>query len=233
MKTEEREQARLLRRESGESIKQIAAALGGSKSSVSNWVRDIELTPSQLDVLRLRNPALNGQLIGVRVRSERARAERLRSQVEGRRAARRGDSFHAAGCMLHWAEGSKDSNVVQLSNSDPAMVVFFLAFLRRFFEVPDEKVRIQCNLQADDPADVRAIEYFWLRTLGLPPTSLTKSTVNRVSRSSKGKRTRMLPHGTCRVTVCSTAIVQHIYGAIQEYAGFDREEWLDCLPRAA
>jgi hypothetical protein len=36
-----------------------------------------------------------------------------------------------------------------------------------------------------------------------------------------------LPYGTCRLSVHSTAIVQHIYGAIQEYAGFDRPEWLD------
>jgi hypothetical protein len=27
--------------------------------------------------------------------------------------------------------------------------------------------------------------------------------------------------------VCDTAVVQSIYGAIQEYAGFDRPQWLD------
>jgi hypothetical protein len=32
--------------------------------------------------------------------------------------------------------------------------------------------------------------------------------------------------------VYSTAIVQHIYGAIQEYGGFDEPRWLDCAPRA-
>jgi len=26
---------------------------------------------------------------------------------------------------------------------------------------------------------------------------------------------------------CSTEIVQHIYGAIQEYAGFEEPRWLD------
>jgi hypothetical protein len=30
----------------------------------------------------------------------------------------------------------------------------------------------------------------------------------------------------CRLTVCDTQLVQSIYGAIQEYAGFDREEWV-------
>ena len=36
----------------------------------------------------------------------------------------------------------------------------------------------------------------------------------------------MLPYGTCRLSVCSTEIVQTIYGSIQELGGFDRPEWL-------
>ena len=37
----------------------------------------------------------------------------------------------------------------------------------------------------------------------------------------------MLPYGTARLAMHSTFIVQSIYGAIQEYAGFARPEWLD------
>jgi hypothetical protein len=50
--------------------------------------------------------------------------------------------------------------------------------------------------------------------------------VNSVSKASLLKRRNTLPHGTCRLTVHSTVIVQHLYGAIQEYGGFDRPEWL-------
>jgi hypothetical protein len=32
----------------------------------------------------------------------------------------------------------------------------------------------------------------------------------------------MLPYGTCRVSVHRTRIVQMLYGAIQEVAGFER-----------
>jgi len=49
--------------------------------------------------------------------------------------------------------------------------------------------------------------------------------VNRPSRASQGKR-RTLPYGTARVVVHSTALVQSLYGAIQEYAGVERPEWL-------
>ena len=36
-----------------------------------------------------------------------------------------------------------------------------------------------------------------------------------------------LPYGVCTLKVHSTQAVQHIYGAIQEYAGFDQPAWLD------
>jgi len=35
-----------------------------------------------------------------------------------------------------------------------------------------------------------------------------------------------LPYGTCKLVVHRRAIVQTIYGSIQEYGGFDRPEWL-------
>ena len=50
----------------------------------------------------------------------------------------------------------------------------------------------------------------------------------RLDRPPKGRRGHVLPYGTGRVLVVhSTFIVQSIYGAIQEYAGIDRPEWLD------
>ncbi|HYZ18694.1 MAG TPA: hypothetical protein VE615_04055 [Gaiellaceae bacterium] len=128
--------------------------------------------------------------------------------------------------MLHWAEGSKHRNAVIFVNSDPAMVAFFARFLRSCFEVPDGRFRITCNLFADHVERRREIEQYWLDLLGLPRTCLRESTVNVYSKYSKKKRRNKLPYGTCRIAVHDTRIVQHIYGAIQEYAGFEREEWL-------
>jgi hypothetical protein len=60
------------------------------------------------------------------------------------------------------------------------------------------------------------------------PSSLRQSILNRYSKYSKKKRANKLPYGTCRVVVYSTEIVQTMYGSIQEFAGFERPEWLDC-----
>jgi hypothetical protein len=208
------------------SIKEIARAVGVSCSSVSVWVRDIELTDAQINALRQRNPALNGQMAGVRMHSAKARARRSEAQDRGRLAAGHGDPLHAAGCMLFWAEGSRSQNMVRFTNSDPEMVAFFARFIRATFAPPVDRQRIWCNLFADHAPRRLEVEDFWLRTAELPRSCLTRSTVNVYSNASLKKRKNVLPWGTCRYTVHSTAIVQHLYGAIQEYGGFERPEWL-------
>ena len=227
MKTEERELARTLRRDEGRSIRDITRILGVSKSSVSHWVRDIELTPVQQEALRQRNVIYDRQRRGNEVWSAQCRQRRPAWQAEGRELARSGDPSFVAGCMLYWAEGSKTRNVAQLTNSDPDVLRFFVGFLRRYFAVPDEAFALTCNLFADHLLRQREVEQFWLDVLQLPELCLRKSIVNTYSKYSQKKRRNMLPRGTSRISVHRTQIVQTIFGGIQEYASFDRPGWLD------
>jgi transcriptional regulator with XRE-family HTH domain len=221
MKTAERDVARKLRRE-GLSMREIERRLGVARSTVSLWVREIELTDHQREELHARG-------LSARSRARRIyyRARRRVYQEEGRAVARRAEPFHEAGCMLFWAEGSRQRNVAQFTNSDPAMMAFFMGFLRRYFELPDDAMSVACNLFSDHEERQRQIEDFWLATLDLPRSRMTKTMVNKYSRYSKRTRMNKLPYGTCRLTVHRTHVVQHIYGAIQEYGGFERPEWLD------
>jgi hypothetical protein len=220
MRTVERLEARRLRSEEGASMKVIARRLRVSVSSVSLWVRDIELSPEQRAVLRNK---VSG---GSSANAIAARRRRTLSQEGGRALVRDADPLFVAGIMLFWAEGAKARNEVSFVNSDPEVVRFFARFLRRFYRVPDERFRVACNLFADHLARQREIEQFWLDTLKLPPSCLRKSMVNVYSKYSQRKRRGRLPYGTCKLVVCDTSIVQSIYGAIQEYAGFERPEWL-------
>jgi hypothetical protein len=129
--------------------------------------------------------------------------------------------------MLYWAEGDKGRNQARLSNSDPDLLRFFVEFLRCYFDVEDDDIRVTCHLFADHVEKQRDIEAFWLEALGLTERSLCKSFVNVYSVASKKKRVNLLPYGTCRVSVSRTSVVQSIYGSIQQYGGFERPEWLD------
>ncbi len=227
MKTRERERARRLRRDDGLPIKEIARRLGVSVSSVSVWVRDVELTQDQHRALLMLNPAYNRQRNGSAMSATRHRARRLAYQEEGRRLARHGEPLYVAGCMLYWAEGAKTRNQVRFSNSDPEMARFFVRFLRTYFAASDLHIRITCNLFADHIDRQLEIEHFWLQTLELPQSALCQSTVNVYSKYSTKKRANKLPYGTCRVVVSRTRVVQTIFGGIQELGGFTRDSWLE------
>lgn len=199
MKTKERAAARLLRRDEGRSVKDIARLVGAAPSTVSLWVRDIELTPKQHAALRVANPAYNGQRNGWAAKVERGRLRRRGYQLAGRRRARRLEPLYVAGCMLYWAEGAKRRNTVELSNADPEVIRFFARFLRDCFGVRNDRMRVACHLFADHVARQREVEQFWLDVAGLPRSSLRKSMVNHYSRSSQRKRTNRLPYGTCKL----------------------------------
>jgi transcriptional regulator with XRE-family HTH domain len=226
VKPREREEARRLRADRGLSVKAIAAALAVSTSSVSRWVRDIELTPQQQARLRAANPIFDPQRIGTARSRALAEARRIAAQAHGRQLAAVGDPLHRAGCMLYWAEGTKSRNQVMFANSDAEMVVLFLRFLRRCYAVADEQVKVAVHVHLGNGLSLEEIEAWWLSRLGLDRGCLHRSIVDVTSRASLRKR-RTLVYGTARLTVCSTFIVQSIYGAIQAYAGIDRPEWLD------
>lgn len=145
----------------------------------------------------------------------------IRNRVAGLPAVATGFTKRDACCT-----GLKARNSVHFVNSDPEMMRYFVAFLRRSYSVVDEAFRLDCNLFADHADRQREIEEFWLDTLELPRSCLRRSTVNVYSKYSQKKRTNRLPYGTVRLCVHRTAIVQSIYGAIQEYGGFERPEWL-------
>jgi hypothetical protein len=155
MKTAAHLKARQLRSAEGRSVKEIARLVGASQSSVSIWVRDVVVDEPQRRALDER-----ARIARNRARSAHFRAHRQTFQEEGRSVARGGDPVHAAGCMLYWAEGSKGRNAVQFVNSDPAMVAFFGEFLRKYYDVPDEAFRLDCNLFADHLERQRVIERF-------------------------------------------------------------------------
>jgi len=197
----ERQEARRLRSEQGTPLKQIAARLGVSVSTTHLWTKDIELTPEQY-------------------------------QAQGRRRAREGDELHRAGCMLYWAEGAKDRNTVVFVNSDRPMVEYFVRFLRESLGVTSAEITVRLNVYLTNGLTLREVEDHWLWALGLPRSSLRKHTINHAPTSSSGQRRDKLPYGVCAIRVKrSTRLVQHIYGAIQEYAGFDERRWLDGPPR--
>jgi hypothetical protein len=89
------------------------------------------------------------------------------------------------------------------------------------------KVSLRLNVYTNNGLSIEEIEEHWLSALDLPRACLRKHSLNHTPTSSSGMAKGRLLYGVCSLTVGSTALVQHIYGAIQEYAGSDEPRWLD------
>jgi hypothetical protein len=61
-----------------------------------------------------------------------------------------------------------------------------------------------------------------MHTPQLPTSCLEKVHIKQGSNSRKNR----LINGICAIRIYRTAITQHIFGAIQEYGGFENEDWL-------
>jgi hypothetical protein len=232
-KPDEQQVARELRR-SGMPYKRIASRIGVSPSSVHGWTKDIELTEEQRS-LNLRGPRgpQNPELVRRRVArwTAKCREARRASQEDGRLAAREGDLLHMAGCMLYWAEGAKSRNTIGFSNSDPQMLLLFRRFLTEAMAIERDEILLAINVYTNNGLSIEEIERYWLELLDLPATSARKHMTIHMPTSSSGRARNKLPYGVCTLRVHSTWMLQHIYGAIQQYAGFEEPRWLDCSPR--
>ena len=130
--------------------------------------------------------------------------------------------------MLYWAEGAKARNSIQFTNSDPHMVALFRRFLTEALNVQPETILVSINVYTNNGMSLAEIERYWLDLLDLPAENARKHMTNHMPTSSSGRAKNKLPYGVCTLRVHNTWMLQHIYGAIQEYGGFDEPAWLDC-----
>src|SRR5262249_33701775 len=160
-------EARRLRTE-GMSVKDITKQLGVAKSSVSVWVRDIELSDEHKAALKSKYHHYEAKIRGSQANRQKGLQQRIAYQQEGRARAREGDPLHLAGCMLYWAEGAKSRGSLILVNSDPDMMRFFIRFLRQSLGVSDTKISLRIICYTNNGVSLDEIENYWLALLALP-----------------------------------------------------------------
>jgi len=223
MKFLEKEKAVVLRKD-GVSICDISKRLGVSKGTVSVWVRNVDMTKEQKEALN--KIKMNNLSKGTYKNSEKYRLLRLEYQKEGREKAKNNDPDHKAMCMLYWAEGSKCKNSCRICNCDPNLLVLFLNFLRKFFAIEDKTVCLTVKIHRNHILPIKEIEGYWIKTLKVPSLCLRTGFIdNRVS-VKESVRKNKIHYGVCEININKTSIVQHIFGAIQEYGNFTNEKWL-------
>ena len=148
----EQQQARRLRG-TGLPLAEIAATPGVAKSSVSLWVRDVEFTSLP------RPPRGRRRAPNALQRRKQAEVDRLVEEGRARVGRLSEREFLVAGVALYAGEGAKRDGAVKFANSDPRMIAFYCAWLRRFFEI--DETRLWVRLYLHEGLDLGASVAYW------------------------------------------------------------------------
>lgn len=215
MRAKERKQARKLRSQ-GFSLREVAEKIKCAKSSISVWVRDIPLTPEQIDRLESKQDKARAKAAN-HPNSPKQKWLKIRSGIidSGEKEIPHRYSLPTLkliGTALYWAEGYKASvNMINFSNSDPHMIALMMRFFRKVCKVTENKFRGVVHIHPH--LNIDKAKKFWSEISGIPLTQFHKTQLG-ISRASKHKRDT-LPLGTFRIVVCDTRLLSKIKGWIK------------------
>lgn len=176
-KFKEKIKAHQLRRK-GKSIKEIAKILSVSKSTVSIWCRNIELTKKQIDKLqeRMVDGNYNGGLKGARTQHERRVKQIEQLQKEGLLMVSNFSDRDLlfAGAGLYWGEGTKNRET-RFINSNPEIIKFIIHWLRVIWGVGEERLKFQILINSIHKNRISEVEKYWCNLLAIKKEQFTKT----------------------------------------------------------
>ena len=205
-----REKAINLRR-SGLSYSQILEQVPVARSTLSLWLRSVnlskrskqKLTARRLAALKKGGEARRRQRISLtqKILSESIKEIGLISRRE----------LWLIGAMLYWAEGTKEKDRhgsgVQFTNSDPQMIRVFLKWLSEICKIPKERIYFDIFIHESKSADVDKIIDFWFKTTDFPKPAFSHVYIKRNKLSPRRKNSSTPYHGVIKVRVRESSVL--------------------------
>lgn len=202
-----KEQAISLRKK-GYSYKEILVEIPVAKSSLSLWLKDTPLTPTEKTVLRNRTDSnISRGRIKAAAAARNNRLEREQKRLPGILAffeEHKEDPLFQLGIGLYWAEGAKSSGSVLFVNSDVAMVNVVLKWIEAFTEY--SRADLRYRLYVHKPYAHEQCDLWWAKELQVP---LTQFTAISYKPTSKGVKIRKNYKGCMRVEVPKSTVLLH------------------------
>jgi transcriptional regulator with XRE-family HTH domain len=197
MRTEKKQAIEL--REKGMSYGLISDRLGVSKSTLSNWLKDLPYTPNEQVISRIKHGQGSYGLRRRQMRIEETSKLKAQGASEIGNVSKR--DLWMIGLGLWIGEGSKTMEQIRLVNSDPQVVSLFIRWLREICELKDDNITIAMHLYPDSN-ELSSMKY-WMNITKLPKNQFRKTQIDRRLNKSKLK-TGKTPHGTLHITVASS-----------------------------
>jgi DNA-binding transcriptional MerR regulator len=209
---EEREKALSLRKQ-GMSYSQIKKILKLSKSTLSIWLKNYPLSKQRIRELRDWNEQRIERYRETMKRKKERRLEEIyKTQKRDIRPLNKKE-FFIAGLMLYWGEGTKSrTNSLGISNSDPAVIRFFIYWITEILLIPKNKIKIQLHLYND--MDVSKETKYWSSSLKIPRKQFNLPYIKKTP-SKRINHKGSFGHGTCQVRAGNTLVAEKVFMSIK------------------
>ncbi len=163
-------------RKRGYSIKELKAIIGVSKSTLSAWIQDVEL--SEKAKSRLRRNYTKGQIASQKTIAEQTRLKNLEASTFASTILPKAilnTNIQAIVCaMIYQCEGAKSiRSSITFTNSDPRLIASFLFLLRNSFNVNESRFRILMHLHKYHNENIQ--KEFWSTVTGIPKEQFQKT----------------------------------------------------------
>jgi transcriptional regulator with XRE-family HTH domain len=175
-------------RKKGKSIRDIEKRLKIPRSTLSGWLKNIELSKSQKKALDKKwREALVLARRGSMLWHNQQKLERLKkAELEADNVLNSikidKNSLDIALAMLYLGEGTKKGDITSVGNSDPLILKFFVEGIIKNYNFDRNKIKCELHLRADQ--NQNKIKKYWSTELNIPlcnflATSFDKRTIGR------------------------------------------------------
>jgi hypothetical protein len=201
----------ILLRENGLSYNEIKKELGISKSTLSYWLKTVELKPEHRE--RLYTKQIKYLSFGSKSQRERRSIEVdkiIQAAIQEVNQPLSIDTYRLMGACLYWAEGGK-GGMFKMTNSDPHVILFMTKWLEKVFDIPPSVVKAWLNIYPQQ--NELEIKSFWSELTKIPMKNFGKSYVKPFS---TGYKKNNLYYGTMRIEVPKSTDMKHrIFGWVK------------------
>jgi len=174
----------------------ISEKLGLSKSTLSNWLKEIPYKPNSKVLKRIQlAPAKSAEVVHNRKVANIVRAKRLAKKELDKLTKR---DLWMLGIGLYLGEGTKMQESTRIINSDPEIIKTAIAWFKKICGLSVKNFTIAIHTYPDN--DIKKTISYWSKVTGIPKNQFGKTQIDRRTNKSNKKR-RRLPYGTAHLTI--------------------------------
>lgn len=193
-------------RKQGFSYSEILRQIPVAKSTLSLWLRSVDLSERQKQRLTDKKIASikRGALAKRNIRISSTYQIKIKAKSEIQKISSR--ELWLIGISLYWAEGAKQkehntAQKVAFSNGDPFMVKLFLKWLKEIIKIPESDIIFEIYTHENERKNISRIIQYWSEITNNPKNKFTRIYYKKNKIKTKRKNIGNDYYGLLRICI--------------------------------